>query len=209
MLDEALGCEASLMAPLSPSYLSRLEQRLEEIESTMRGLQQAQSATQLDTACARQFAKSSLPSAPDSTVPPEPSAPYSANAEMGEIDTSEDAIDGMGAIKFTDEEDCGYFGMESLLDSPISCQCAPGCSPTLKVRRPMSLLYAISRWRLLKQAGRGKLSKPGHTLYPPPPSGCESLVHIMCKARSMKAPLIARRQVSTSTRCPLKRTPGG
>lgn len=36
---------------------------------------------------------------------------------MGEIDTSEDAIDGMGAIKFTDEEDCGYFGTVSLFDS--------------------------------------------------------------------------------------------
>jgi hypothetical protein len=164
MLDETLGCKVSLMVRLSSSYLSRLEQRLEEIESTMKGLQQAHLATQLDTACAPQFAKSSLPSAPDSSVPPGPSAPYSANAEMGEIDTSEDAIDGMGAIKFTDEEDCGYFGMQSLLDPPIPCQYTPGCSPTVKVRRPMSLLYAISRWRLPRQAGRVKLSKLGHTL---------------------------------------------
>ena len=29
---------------------------------------------------------------------------------IGEIDTAEDSIDGMGAIKFTDEEDWGYFG---------------------------------------------------------------------------------------------------
>lgn len=35
---------------------------------------------------------------------------YSTNEEIGEIDTTEDAIDGMGAIQFTDEEDCGYFG---------------------------------------------------------------------------------------------------
>ena len=83
----------------------------------MKVLQQTQSATQTHTAYARQFANGSLSSAPDSTVPPEPSAQYSANAEMGEIDTSEDAIDGMGAIKFTDEEDCGYFGMVSLFDS--------------------------------------------------------------------------------------------
>jgi len=34
---------------------------------------------------------------------------------MGEVDTSENSIDGMGAIKFTDEEDCGFFGM-----APIS-----------------------------------------------------------------------------------------
>lgn len=31
-------------------------------------------------------------------------------AEFGEIDVSENAIDGMGAINFTDEEDCGFFG---------------------------------------------------------------------------------------------------
>lgn len=31
-------------------------------------------------------------------------------SEMGEVDISEDSIDGMGVMKFTDEEDCGYFG---------------------------------------------------------------------------------------------------
>jgi hypothetical protein len=46
------------------------------------------------------------------TVPQAPSQfLYQNNAEMGEMDTAEDSIDGMGAIKFTDEEDCGYFGM--------------------------------------------------------------------------------------------------
>lgn len=34
-------------------------------------------------------------------------------AEFGEIDLSENSIDGMGAINFTDEEDCGFFGMHS------------------------------------------------------------------------------------------------
>jgi hypothetical protein len=29
---------------------------------------------------------------------------------IGEIDTIEDSIDGMGAIKFTDEEDSAFFG---------------------------------------------------------------------------------------------------
>jgi hypothetical protein len=29
---------------------------------------------------------------------------------IGEIDTTEDSIDGMGAIKFTDEEDSAFFG---------------------------------------------------------------------------------------------------
>lgn len=32
-------------------------------------------------------------------------------AEFGEIDASEDSIDGMGVINFADEEDCGFFGM--------------------------------------------------------------------------------------------------
>lgn len=36
------------------------------------------------------------------------------NAEIGELDTAEDSIDGMGAMKFTDEEDSGYFGTYSL-----------------------------------------------------------------------------------------------
>jgi hypothetical protein len=29
---------------------------------------------------------------------------------IGEIDITEDSIDGMGAIKFTDEEDSAFFG---------------------------------------------------------------------------------------------------
>lgn len=49
-------------------------------------------------------------------MPPEvsPQLLYSTNAELGEVDTTEDAIDGMGAIQFTDEEDCGYFGQSNL-----------------------------------------------------------------------------------------------
>jgi hypothetical protein len=38
---------------------------------------------------------------------------YQTNRGIGELDTAEDSIDGMGAIKFTDEEDWGYFGMQS------------------------------------------------------------------------------------------------
>ncbi|KAJ5752333.1 transcriptional regulatory protein GAL4 [Penicillium odoratum] len=34
-------------------------------------------------------------------------------AEFGEIDASENSIDGMGAINFADEEDCGFFGPSS------------------------------------------------------------------------------------------------
>lgn len=32
-------------------------------------------------------------------------------SELGEIDSSENAVDGMGAMNFTDEEDSGFFGM--------------------------------------------------------------------------------------------------
>jgi hypothetical protein len=35
---------------------------------------------------------------------------YPSNGGIGEIDSAEDSIDGMGGIKFTDEEDWGYFG---------------------------------------------------------------------------------------------------
>ena len=35
---------------------------------------------------------------------------YQSNGGIGELDTAENSIDGMGAMKFTDEEDWGYFG---------------------------------------------------------------------------------------------------
>jgi hypothetical protein len=44
------------------------------------------------------------------TSPRVPYSPVNGIAEIGEVDTAEDSIDGMGAIKFADEEDCGYFG---------------------------------------------------------------------------------------------------
>lgn len=37
---------------------------------------------------------------------------YQNNRGIGELDTAEDSIDGMGAIKFTAEEDWGYFGKQ-------------------------------------------------------------------------------------------------
>ncbi|KAL6249362.1 hypothetical protein RBB50_003215 [Rhinocladiella similis] len=115
-----MGCEcsydqagATTSLTVGRNYLSRLEQRLEDMESTMKALQRDQSTTQADAAGTRQLANGSQPSVPESVMPPEPPAQYPASTEMGEIDTSEDAIDGMGAIKFTDEEDCGYFGPSS------------------------------------------------------------------------------------------------
>jgi hypothetical protein len=50
-------------------------------------------------------------------------------AEFGEVDVSENPIDGMGAINFTDEEDCGFFGRNprfpKLLQDPASIWLTP------------------------------------------------------------------------------------
>lgn len=43
------------------------------------------------------------------------------SAEFGDIDNSQNSIDGMGAIKFTDEKDCGFFGMR-LATSQFECE---------------------------------------------------------------------------------------
>lgn len=55
-----------------------------------------------------------LSPAPKSCLPPT-SRPIDppGRAEFGEIDASENSIDGMGAINFADEEDCGFFGRAS------------------------------------------------------------------------------------------------
>lgn len=42
---------------------------------------------------------------------------------IGDIDTAEDPIDGMGAIKFTDEEDWGYFGQKIDIKMKLSFGC--------------------------------------------------------------------------------------
>lgn len=47
---------------------------------------------------------------------------YQGNAQTEEIDTAENSIDAMGAIKFTDEEDWGYFGAIQLRVINQSCR---------------------------------------------------------------------------------------
>lgn len=49
----------------------------------------------------------------NSTTTTSTSTSTSTNGTYGVPDTAEDSIDGMGAIKFTDEEDWGYFGPSS------------------------------------------------------------------------------------------------
>lgn len=51
-----------------------------------------------------------LPTPPTSDPPGRSNAVSQGRAEFGEVDISENPIDGMGAINFTDEEDCGFFG---------------------------------------------------------------------------------------------------
>lgn len=45
---------------------------------------------------------------PTDSVPPGPR--NQSISELGEVDVSESSINGIGAMKFTDEEDCGFFG---------------------------------------------------------------------------------------------------
>lgn len=54
-----------------------------------------------------------LPTPPASDPPGRSNTVPQGRAEFGEVDVSENPIDGMGAINFTDEEDCGFFGMDS------------------------------------------------------------------------------------------------
>jgi hypothetical protein len=45
-----------------------------------------------------------------SAAPPDP-RDQNTTEPLGEIDVSESSVDGMGALQFTDEENCGFFGM--------------------------------------------------------------------------------------------------
>lgn len=55
-----------------------------------------------------------LPTPPASDPPGRSSGVSQGRAEFGEVDVSENSIDGMGAMNFTDEEDCGFFGTDSI-----------------------------------------------------------------------------------------------
>ncbi|BCR91336.1 putative C6 transcription factor [Aspergillus chevalieri] len=62
-------------------------------------------------------------------------------SELGEIDVSESSIDGMGAMKFTDEEDCGFFGPSSNIAfmryiSRAIAKASPHRDPTLNPSTP-------------------------------------------------------------------------
>ncbi|KAJ5127534.1 transcriptional regulatory protein GAL4 [Penicillium atrosanguineum] len=105
-------------------YLARLEHRIQDIEASLRRLENNQTSgsnpgsSEPIQASARNDAHI-LNNGVTLLTPPKSDAPTRSNyvthdrAEFGEIDISENPIDGMGAINFTDEEDCGFFGPSS------------------------------------------------------------------------------------------------
>lgn len=89
-----------------------METRLKDIESALRQVQQGRRPipTEISTSSTSDRALDG----PETEARPESVGPrlsdQIAYGGIGVIDTAEDSIDGMGAIKFTDEEDWGYFG---------------------------------------------------------------------------------------------------
>lgn len=101
------------------SYLARLENRIQDIEVSLHRLQENQTndSSALCTTDPDSISSHPVENEPDvplskASIPlPSSSAALAQDrAEFGEIDTSENSIDGMGAINFADEEDCGFFG---------------------------------------------------------------------------------------------------
>lgn len=110
--------ELAHLIRLPASYVAQLEHRIESIEEFIRPLRQARAANEPDKAYSVQNGASYTPddtshcTRESDSVAHVTSQSVNPNAgEMGEVDVSENSIDGMGAIKFTDEEDCGFFGM--------------------------------------------------------------------------------------------------
>uniref|UniRef100_A0A0B7KLQ8 Zn(2)-C6 fungal-type domain-containing protein n=1 Tax=Bionectria ochroleuca TaxID=29856 RepID=A0A0B7KLQ8_BIOOC len=125
-----LGCEClyeqagvATSLTVGRSYLERLENRLKDIESTLQEVQRSQKSASGDASssttedrvrdgqvCGQDEEEEDEEimnqAASDHLI-------YPNNGGIGEIDNAEDSIDGMGAIKFTDEEDWGYFGPSS------------------------------------------------------------------------------------------------
>ncbi|RKU41004.1 hypothetical protein DL546_004088 [Coniochaeta pulveracea] len=102
------------------SYVTKLEQRLHDMEAAIRQLQQHRHVSfgsMLEVSGGGDDRTDSETIAVADDDQPIGHAGHTptdrGTSQMGEIDISENSIDGMGAIKFTDEEDCGYFGPSS------------------------------------------------------------------------------------------------
>ncbi|KAL1963182.1 hypothetical protein VTN77DRAFT_8615 [Rasamsonia byssochlamydoides] len=119
-----LGCDcvyqqvgSSPNLTVGKDYVAQLEHRIEQIEEFIRPLREARAEASLTKPYAlhdetRQHeASAGVDRTSTSQVPPH--AVNGNGPEIGEVDNSENSIDGMAAINFTDEEDCGFFGPSS------------------------------------------------------------------------------------------------
>jgi hypothetical protein len=98
------------------SYFARLENRIQEIEFSIRRLEKNQTSGNDNGSEGPTESLRPRTSTRDQDIEPpavKPNVPPNTQdrTEFGEVDMSENPIDGMGAINFTDEEDCGFFGI--------------------------------------------------------------------------------------------------
>lgn len=126
-------------------YLDRLEKRLGDVERALQQVQGVQCAGLTPTR--QDVGRDQDADGWESNARSRPSPPivFQDGGGIGEVDTAEDSIDGMGAIKFTDEEDWGYFG--KLREAVIAKILRTYGSPLLirdKVRPRTSPSYATS-----------------------------------------------------------------
>lgn len=95
---------------------------MQDMEALLRRLEQNQcndpsspsrlSRSELNTSLIASDHGITLPTPPASDPPGRSNPVSQGRAEFGEVDVSENPIDGMGAMNFTDEEDCGFFGAD-------------------------------------------------------------------------------------------------
>jgi hypothetical protein len=117
-------CHIRGMPDIEHSYLDQLEKRLNDIETTLSRAHHNQTTTLVDNTPI--LVQDRLRGNQDGTAkegkeasPAPASLLYQGNGAIGELDMAEDSIDGMGAIKFTDEQDWGYFGKKGQSTPPI------------------------------------------------------------------------------------------
>lgn len=88
-----------------------MEKRLGEVERTVRQLQQAREV-EISIASKSQMPEDVEAREQQRDIGTRRQRSHSIS-ELGEVDHSESNIDGMGAMIFTDEEECGFFGINS------------------------------------------------------------------------------------------------
>lgn len=89
-----------------------MEKRLGEVERTVRQLQQAREQ-EIPDSSKSQFPEDVGILEHEREIRTRRQKSYGIS-ELGEVDHSESTIDGMGAMNFTDEEECGFFGINSI-----------------------------------------------------------------------------------------------